>query len=110
MRTSLAPKTCVPRIFAASRSAGTKIQALKPLRAAWAATAFARFPVEEQETISNPNALACASATATTRYLKLSVGRQTASFFKNKFADFAPNCFASCGALTSGVKPTGREG
>src|SRR5579872_1692671 len=108
MRTSFAPKTCVPRIFAASRSAGIKIHALNPLRAACAATAFARFPVEEQETISNPKAFACANATETTRSLKLNVGMQTASFFKYKF--FVPSCLARCGAVTNGVKPTGREG
>jgi hypothetical protein len=41
---------------------------------------FARFPVEEQATVSNPKLRALASATATTRSLKLKVGRQTASF------------------------------
>src|SRR3989442_11889780 len=40
-------------------------------RAACAATEFAKFPVEEQETTSNPNSRACARATATTRSLKL---------------------------------------
>ena len=51
-----------------------------PSRAACAATAFARLPVEEHPTVSNPKACALASATATTRSLKLSVGMQTASF------------------------------
>src|SRR6059058_565077 len=59
---------------------GMKIQERNPLRAACAATEFAKFPVEEQETTSNPNSRACARATATTRSLKLKVGRQTASF------------------------------
>ena len=59
-----------------------KIQASKPWRAAWAATALARFPVEEQLTVWNPKALACASATATTRSLKESVGKLTASFLR----------------------------
>src|ERR1700745_1690863 len=105
MRTTFAPYTCVFRIFAASRSAGMKIQALKPLRAASAATEFARLPVEEQDTVSNPNARACAKATATTRSLKLSVGRQTASFLMQSLR--APSSFARGGALSSGVKPTG---
>src|SRR5437868_2024393 len=108
MRTTFAPYTCVPRIFAGSRSAGMKIHALKPLRAAWAATEFARFPVEEQETVSNPKARACDKATATTRSLKLRVGRQTASFLMQSLR--APICFARLGALSSGVKPTGRLG
>src|SRR6476646_7321928 len=108
MRTSFAPKTCVPKIFAGSRSAGMKIQHLRPLRAAWAAVAFARLPVEEQETVSNPKDLALASATATTRSLKLSVGRQTASFLRKSL--FAPIFFARVSVLIRGVKPTGSVG
>ena len=61
-----------------------KIQASNPCRAACAATAFARLPVEEQLTVSNPKFLACARATATTRSLKESVGKETASFFRNR--------------------------
>ena len=59
-----------------------KIHAFSPSRAACAATAFARFPVEEHETVSNPKARACDNATATTRSLKLNVGRHTASFLR----------------------------
>src|SRR4029077_15066333 len=106
MRTTFAPKTFVPRIFAGSRSAGMKIHALKPFRAACAATEFARLPVEEHDTVSNPKARACDSATATTRSLKLSVGRQTASFLINTLR--APISRARLGALKSGVKPTGK--
>src|SRR6267143_1921550 len=105
MRTTFAPYTCVPRILAGSRSAGMKIQALNPLRAACAATELARLPVEEHETASNPNARACESATATTRSLKLNVGRQTASFLRNSLR--APRGCARFDALKSGVKPTG---
>src|SRR5215469_18266656 len=108
MRTTFAPYTWLFRIFAGSRSAGMKIHALKPLRAACAATEFARFPVEEHATVSNPNARACESATETTRSLKLSVGRHTASFLTNSL--WVPIAFASFGALNSGVKPTGRVG
>src|ERR1700740_2714500 len=85
-----------------------KIQALKPLRAACAATEFARFPVEEHDTVSNPNARACESATDTTRSLKLSVGRHTASFFTKSLR--VPISFANLGAFSSGVKPTGSVG
>src|ERR1700679_2582505 len=108
MRTTSAPKTCVPRILAGSRSEGIKIQAFKPSRAACAATEFARFPVEEQETVSNPKLRAFAKATATTRSLKLKVGRQTASFLTKSRRDpiFSP----SRGALTSGENPTEGEG
>src|SRR4051795_567772 len=101
MRTSFAPKTWVPRIFACSRSAGINIQHLNPLRAACAAVAFARLPVEEQETVSNPKARALASATATTRSLKLRVGVQTASFLTKIF--FAPSLRPSADDLISGV-------
>src|SRR5208337_3566786 len=93
MRTTFAPKTLVPRIFAGSRSEGMKIHALSPSRAAWAATALARFPVEEQDTVSNPKAFACEIATATTRSLKLSVGRQTASFLRYTFVAAAGGPF-----------------
>src|SRR5258707_15478068 len=108
MRTNSAPNTWVPRIFAGSRSEGIKIQALNPSRAACAATEFARLPVEEQATVSNPKLRALASATATTRSLKLRVGRHTASFLTSKRRD--PILAPKRGALTSGVNPTGREG
>jgi len=50
--------------------------------AACAATALAKLPVEEQLTISKPKFRAWESATATTRSLKLSVGKHTASFLR----------------------------
>src|SRR5215472_5900597 len=102
MRTTFAPKTLVPIIFAGSRSDGMKIQAFRPSRAAWAATAFARLPVDEQETVSNPNSRALARATATTRSLKLRVGRQTASFLMYRLPAAAAvplNRLPKCGAL-----------
>src|ERR1700690_852999 len=108
MRTTSAPNTWVPRIFAGSRSEGIKIQAFRPSRAACAATEFARFPVDEQATVSKPKLRALANATATTRSLKLKVGRQTASFLIRSLGD--PILSPSRGALSSGVKPTGREG
>src|SRR5579871_5351833 len=85
-----------------------KTHALNPLRGAGAATEFARLPVEEHATVSNPNARAFASATATTRSLKLSVGRHTASFFTNKLLE--PNRCPRWGARSRGVHPTGRVG
>src|SRR5215472_2992104 len=97
MRTTFAPYTWLFRIFAGSRSAGMKIHALKPLRAACAATEFARFPVDEQDTVSNPKARACDSATDTTRSLKLSVGRHTASFLMRSL--LAPSALPSVGVL-----------
>ena len=42
--------------------------------AAWAATEFARLPVEAHATVSNPNSCALATATATTRSLNEQVG------------------------------------
>jgi hypothetical protein len=70
-----------PRIFAGSKSSGINTQALSPSRAACAATAFARFPVEEQPIVSSPNLFAAAIAVDTTRSLNESVGKHTASFF-----------------------------
>src|SRR5215472_9627623 len=107
MRTTCAPKTFVPRIFAGSRSDGMKIHAFRPSRAACAATAFARLPVEEQETVSKPKARAWERATATTRSLKLNVGKHTASFLMYRFGAAAVplNFVARCGALKNGVKP-----
>src|SRR5438309_11554471 len=111
MRTTFAPKTLVPRILAGSRSEGMKIQAFNPSRAAWAATAFARLPVEEHETVSKPKARAWERATATTRSLKLSVGRQTASFLMYRFLPAAVPVkrSASRGAENRGVKPPGHH-
>src|SRR5882724_11158802 len=107
MRTIWAPYTCVPRTFAGSRSAGIKMQALKPARAACAARALARLPVEEQLTTSKPKFLAWVSATATTRSLKLSVGKHTASFFKYK--DRLRTLSPSLAAFSKGVNPADVE-
>src|SRR5579863_8574026 len=79
-------------------------QASKPCCVAWAATAFARFPVEEQPTVSNPKRRAEARAVATTRSLNESEGKQTASFFTK--ISRTPRRFASFRAATSGVPPT----
>src|SRR5438477_262912 len=70
-----------PITFPASSSSGMKIHALSPARAACAATAFARFPVEAHPTVSIPKAAAALSAAATTLSLKEREGWQTVSFF-----------------------------
>src|SRR5437762_6462744 len=60
-------------------------QASKPCCAACAATALARLPVEEQPTVVKLKRRAAASAVATTRSLKESEGKHTASFLKQRF-------------------------
>src|SRR5215470_19681779 len=104
MRTIRAPYTAVFRIFAGSRSAGMNTQAAKPCWADCAATALARFPVEEQPTVLNPNRPAAASAVATTRSLNDKEGKHTASFLKYKFR--TPHFLARCFDGTRGVPPT----
>ena len=84
------------------------MQVFSPRRAACAATALARLPVEEQPTVSKPKLRALASATETTRSLKLSVGRQTASFLIEIAG--ADALAARCGARISGVNPRGSRG
>src|SRR5215471_11204571 len=81
-----------------------KTQASKPCCADCAATAFARFPVEEHPTVLNSKRRAAASAVATTRSLKEREGKQTASFFTKRFC--APNFFPRWRARTRGVPPT----
>ena len=75
-----------------------------PAAAAWAATAFARLPVEAQATTSKPSSRAFASATATTRSLNECVGFAV-SFFTSTSP--TPSASASRGARWSGVSPTG---
>jgi hypothetical protein len=83
-----------------------KIQAFIPARAAAAATALARLPVEAQPMVSRPSAAAALTAVATTRSLKERVGCETASFFTQARA--TPSRAARRGASTSGVKPASR--
>src|SRR5215467_4037010 len=99
-----APYTAVFRIFAGSRSAGMNTHASNPCCADCAATAFAKFPVDEQPTVLNLNRPAAASAVATTRSLNDREGKHTASFLKYKFR--RPHFFAKCCEATSGVPPT----
>ncbi len=84
-----------------------KIQALSPARAACAATAFARLPVEAQPIVSSPNAAAALIAVATTRSLNDKDGCETASFLTQTRA--TPSRAASRGASTSGVPPVSSD-
>src|SRR2546429_9924386 len=97
----------VPITFGASSVSGTKIHALSPARAACAATAFARLPVDAQPIVSSPNAAAALIAAATPRSLKESDGGDTVSFFTHTRAP--PKRRASAGASTSGVHPVSSD-
>src|SRR6266568_3445332 len=97
MRTMRAPYTAVLSTLAGSRSAGMKTHASKPCCAACAATALARFPVEEQPTVSRPKRRAAVRAVATTRSLKEREGKQTASFLKYRF--FRPHVEGAGGEI-----------
>src|SRR5712692_9156165 len=61
-------------------SAGTNTNARRPLRAAAAATAPARLPVDAHAIVSRPSSSARASATDTGRSLNDSVGLRVSSF------------------------------
>src|SRR5437762_10491576 len=91
-------------ILAGSRSLGTKMYASNPAAAALAATLLARLPVEAQPTVLKPNSHALDNATETTRSLKDSVGKLTASFLIHRFS--TPSSSARRRAFTSGVPPT----
>src|SRR3989454_10568422 len=80
-----------------------KIHATSPARAACAATALARLPVDAQPMVSSPNAAAALIAAATTRSLNESEGWQTVSFLTQALA--TPRRRASAGAATRGVNP-----
>src|SRR5687767_1889905 len=84
-----------------------KIQASSPSRAAAAATAFARLPVDAQPTTVRPKAWAAFSALATTRSLNESDGNDPASCLTRQRE--TPNAAASRGASTSGVQPAFRQ-
>ena len=61
-------------ILPSSRSAGTSTTERTPARAAAAATALARLPVDGQASTLKPISVAAARATATTRSLNECVG------------------------------------
>ena len=68
--------------------------------AAWAATAFARLPVDAHAIVWKPSSFARASATATTRSLNECVGLAVSSL---RWSSPTPSASASRGADTSGV-------
>jgi hypothetical protein len=84
-----------------------KIHALIPARAACAATAFARLPVEAQPIVVSPNACAALIAVETTRSLNDRLGCETLSFFTQTRA--TPSRSARRGDSTRGVKPLSSE-
>ncbi len=88
--------------FSGSRLAGTSTTASRPSAAARAATAFARLPVDEHESVVRPSSIAFAAATATTRSLNECVGLAVSSFSQSSPS---PSVSARRGAWTSGVKP-----
>src|SRR5579875_3447531 len=89
------------RILPASRSAGMNTTARIPARAA-AATAAARFPVDAQANVSNPNARARVTAMDTGRSLNEKVGL-TVSFLMYRLR--RPHSRPRLLAFTSGVQP-----
>src|SRR3989454_7385310 len=79
--TTFGSKTLMLATFAGSRSTGMKTKHSRPARAAYAATALARFPVEAHAIVSKPCARAQLMATETTRSLNELVGFML-SFFR----------------------------
>ena len=101
------PKTAVPMIFCGSRSAGISTTDRMPARAAAAATALARLPVDGQASTVKPSSRAAASATATTRSLNEWVGFPRSSLIHSSRM---PSALASSAALVSFVQPGSRFG
>ena len=85
-----------------------KIQAGRPARAACAATALARLPVEAQPTVSRPRPSAALSARRDDPVLEARArDGDTASFLTQTRA--TPSRRASAGDSSSGVKPLSSE-
>src|ERR1700737_3677634 len=84
-----------------------KIHASSPARAAWAATALARFPVDAHPIVFTPRAAAGLIAVATTRSLNDNEGFETASFLIQR--RWMPSRLASLGASSRGVNQTSSE-
>src|SRR5215831_13834952 len=78
---TLGSNTPVATSFSSSVSSGTNTKHSRPARAAYAATALARLPVEAQPIVSNPWERAHDTATDTTRSLNELVGFML-SFFR----------------------------
>ena len=73
-----------------------------PARAAAAATALARFPVDGQASTLSPSSRAAANATATTRSLNECVGLPESSLIHSRLI---PSALARLSAGTSRVHP-----
>ena len=82
--TKVPPYTAVVTIFCSSRLAGTITTERMPARAAAAATALARLPVDGQASTLKPISVAAASATATTRSLNEWVGLPLSSLIHSR--------------------------
>src|SRR5436190_20678863 len=82
---------------------------LMPARAAAAATALARLPVDAHAIVVKPSARAAASATVTTRSLNECVGLPLSSFTHNA-PGFMPIALARLSARCSRVIPAARLG
>src|SRR5688572_25294759 len=102
MATTLPPYTAVVRIFPASRSDGTNTKLARPVRAAAAATALARLPVDAQAAVLKPKSRALPSATATTRSLNEFVGFRVSSLSQSSPR---PSSAPSRSARINGVHP-----
>ena len=105
--TRVPPYTAVAVIFCCSRSAGISTTERMPARAAAAAVALARLPVEGQASTVKPSSRAAARATPTTRSLKEWVGLALSSLTQSARI---PSALARLWARTSGVQPGSRLG
>ena len=90
------------RIFCCSRLLGTSTTDRMPARAAAAATALARLPVDGQASTEKPSSRAAARATATTRSLNECVGLPESSLTHSVFM---PSSRARLSARISLVLP-----
>ena len=93
------------RILPASRSDGTNTKLASPVRAAAAATALARLPVDAHAAVLKPKSSALPSATATTRSLNEFVGLRVSSLSQRSVR---PSSAPSRSARMSGVHPAAR--
>src|SRR4051812_16470405 len=107
MPTRRPPYTEAMTILASSRLEGMNTHASSPARAAAAATAPARLPVDEHDSVWKPNVRAASSAIATTRSLKEWVGLPESSL---TYRERSPSVAARLSALTSLVQPGCRLG
>ena len=90
-------------IFCGSRFDGTNTALRMPARAAAAATALARLPVDGQASTLKPSSRAAASATATTRSLNEWVGLPLSSLTHSALQAERPR--RGCRRATRRVKP-----